>query len=203
MRKLLKRIAICSFIAILCWSACLISDRQKLNQGLIRFHVVANSDSAEDQSIKLKVRDVILDSIQTDLRQISDVNDAREYLRENLPKLQNLIEETLDQLGFDGTSSITLCKEAFDLRHYDTFMLPAGIYDSLRIVIGNGEGRNWWCVSFPTLCIPATSSGFSAAAVSAGFSEPLAQTLSGKEDYKIRFYFLNQLGKLENIFFQE
>ena len=173
MRKLLKRTTICSVVALFCWSAYLISDRQTLNQGLIRFHVVANSDSAEDQSIKLKVRDTVLGSIQADLRQISHIEDAKKYLQENLPKLQNLVDNTLDELGFEGTSSITLCKEAFDIRQYDTFALPAGIYDSLRIVIGAGEGKNWWCVSFPTLCIPATSSGFAAAAVSAGFSEPL------------------------------
>lgn len=203
MKKLLKRIMVCGVLAALCWSIFLIADRKKLNQGLIRFHVVAHSDSNRDQTIKQDVRDAVLESISGDLRKIADVDEAKEYLQRNLPKLQLLVDETLEELGFAGESRITLCKETFDIRHYDTFTLPAGVYDSLRIVIGDGLGENWWCVSFPTLCVPATSSGFADMAVSAGFSKPLAQTLSGNEDYEIRFFFLNQLGKLENIFFRE
>ena len=203
MKKYLKRVILCGLFVAAAWSVFLIADREKLDHGLIRFHVVANSDSQEDQTIKLNIRDVVLDSIQTDLRNIADIEEAKEYLQAQLPKIQLLVDQTLEELGFSGGSSVTLCKEAFDIRHYDTFSLPAGVYDSLRIVIGEGLGKNWWCVSFPTLCMPATTSGFADAAVSAGFSEPLVQTLSGNEDYEIRFFFLNQLGKLENIFFQE
>lgn len=202
MKKFWKRIVVCGFLAAFCWSIFLIADRKKLHDGLIRFHVVANSDSEEDQSIKYNVRDAVLESISTDLRKISDIDEAKEYLQDNLPKIQKIVDRTLETLGFEGGSCVSLCREAFDIRHYDTFSLPAGVYDSLRIVIGDGLGRNWWCVSFPSLCIPATTSGFADAAVSAGFSKPLVQTLSGNEDYEIRFYFLNQLGKLENIFFQ-
>ena len=100
-------------------------------------------------------------------------------------------------------AKVTLCKEVFDIRHYDTFSLPAGVYHSLRIIIGEGQGKNWWCVSFPSLCLPATTAGFSDTAVSAGFSAPLVKSLSGNENYEIHFFFLNQLGKLENILFQE
>ena len=202
MKKSIKRMMLCGLMASLVWGMTLMAYRQKLNDGLIRFHVVANSDREEDQAIKLQVRDAVLESIQTDLRKIADIAEAKKYLQENLPKLQRLLDQTLEELGFAGSSSISLCKERFDIRHYDTFSLPAGVYDSLRIVIGEGLGKNWWCVSFPTLCMPATSSGFQDTAVSAGFSEPLVQTLSGNEDYEIRFFFLNQLGKLENIIFR-
>ena len=180
----------------------MLTDRKQLHDGLIRFHVVANSDSEEDQFIKYSVRDAVLESIHMDLMRISDVQEAKEYLQANLPKIRRIVDNTLETLGFEGGCQISLCREAFDIRHYDTFSLPAGVYDSLRIVIGNGQGRNWWCVSFPTLCIPATAKGFSDVAVSSGFSKPLAETLAGSEDYEIRFFFLNQLGKLENIFFQ-
>ena len=203
MKKIIKRVIICGLFTALCWCACLIADRHKLNEGLIRFHVVAHSDSDADQEIKYLIRDVVLKSIQDDLMKISDIDRAKEYLQENLPKIQALVDQTLNELNFQGGSYVSLCKESFDVRHYDTFSLPAGIYESLRIVIGDGLGKNWWCVSFPTLCVPATSFGFEKAAVSAGFSQPLVQTLSGNEDYEIRFYFLNELGKLENIFFRE
>lgn len=203
MKKMMRTITVCGLLTAMLWSAFLIGDRCRLHNGLIRFHVVANSDSRQDQAIKYHVRDRVLQSMQSDLQKLADVDAAKEYLQESLPKLQLLVDETLEELGFAGGSAVTLCKEAFDVRHYDTFSLPSGVYDSLRIVIGDGQGKNWWCVSFPTLCIPATASGFEDTAAGAGFSEPLVKTLSGDEDYEIRFFLLNQLGKLENIFFQE
>ena len=203
MKKILKRILVCGLVSAVCWSAVLLADRNQLNTGLIRFHVVANSDSQQDQAIKLQVRDAVLNSMASDLQNIANVDQAKEYLQANLPKIRLLVDQTLDHLGFVGESSVSLCKETFDVRHYDTFSLPSGVYDSLRIVIGDGVGRNWWCVSFPTLCMPATTTGFQDAAVSAGFSESLAQTLCHNQQYEIRFFFLNQIGKLENILFQE
>lgn len=203
MKKILQRVAVCGLIAAVFWFAFLVSDRNKLDNTLIRFHVVANSDSEEDQSIKLKVRDLVLESIESDLQKITNIEDAKAYLHQNLPKIQQVVDQTLETFGFSDGASVSLCKESFETRHYDTFSLPAGVYDTLRIVIGEGLGQNWWCVSFPSLCIPATASGFADTAVSAGFSETLVQTLSGNEDYEIRFFFLNQLGKLENILFEE
>ena len=202
MRKFLNRISFCSLLVAICWSILLLKDRNTLNNELIRFHVLANSDSAEDQTIKISVRDVVLNSIESDLNTIKNVSDAKTYLQENLPKIQYLVNQTLKDLGFEGYARVSLCKEVFNVRHYETFSLPAGVYHSLRIVIGEGKGKNWWCVSFPTLCIPATTDGFVEAATDAGLSVPLTQTLSGNEDYHLRFYFLNQLGKLESVFFR-
>ena len=203
MRKICKRILLCCLATAFFWGGSLVADREKLHHGLIRFHVVANSDSFEDQEIKLKIRDAVLASMEADLRSISDVEAARKYLQDNLPKIQSLVDQTLTDLGCYADSTVSLCREAFDIRCYDTFTMPAGVYDSLRIVIGDGLGKNWWCVSFPDLCLPATTSGFAEKAVSAGFSEPLTEALSGNEDYQIRFYFLNQLGKLENFLFRK
>ena len=94
---------------------------------------------------------------------------------------------------------MTLQKEVFDTRVYDTFTLPAGVYEALRITIGSGEGKNWWCVVFPTLCVPATSEGFEDVAAGAGFPESLTKSLEG--EYEIRFYLLDLLGKLEGYLF--
>lgn len=203
MRKLFNQIIFCCILVFICWLCFLIRDRHTLNSNLIRFHVVANSDSIEDQSLKLKVRDAVLNSLQFDLKGLTNIADAKTYLHENLPKIQKLVDQTLTELGYPGNAKVTLCKEVFDIRHYDTFSLPAGVYHSLRIIIGEGQGKNWWCVSFPSLCLPATTAGFSDTAVSAGFSAPLVKSLSGNENYEIHFFFLNQLGKLENILFQE
>lgn len=201
MKKILKRMIICGILVSVGWSIFLISERKQLSNGLIRFHVVAHSDSKEDQAIKETVRDAVLNSIQTDLNKIADIQHAKEYLQANIPKIQKIVNHTLEELGFLGNSKVSLCKEQFDVRHYDTFSLPSGVYDSLRIVIGDGLGENWWCVSFPTLCIPTSVSGFEDTAVGAGFSDSLIQTLSGNDAYEIHFFFLDQLGKLENFLF--
>lgn len=197
MKKIWKRIVLCACITGCIWAWGLISDRQKLHDEILRLHVVADSDSAEDQAIKLRVRDAVLESISRDLAQVTDLDQARAYIRENLPKIEAAANACLEALGCGDTAVATLQEELFDTRVYDTFSLPAGIYEALKITIGSGEGKNWWCVAFPTLCVPATAEGFEEAAVSAGFSETLTQTLEG--EYEIRFYLLDLLGKLEGI----
>lgn len=203
MKKIGKRLLFCAVLAASLWTGTLLADRRRLNEELIRLHVVANSDSREDQSIKLQVRNAVLQSLQADLSKISDVKAAKAYLQENLPLIRDTANAVLKEAGFDGQAVVSLCRESFDTRYYDTFTLPAGVYESLRIVIGAGEGRNWWCVAFPALCIPATSQAFSETAVAAGFPETLSETLAGEEGYEIRFLLLEILGKMENIFFQE
>lgn len=198
MYKILKRLGICALIALLCWTLGILSDRQELSSGLIRFHVVANSDRESDQNIKLQVRDAVLAGIREDLRSIGDIETAKAYIRENLPKIQTVANDTLQRLGVDQQALVSFCREAFDIRHYDTFSLPAGVYDSLRIVIGEGAGHNWWCVAFPTLCLPATAEGFEAVAADSGLSESLTHTLSGGADFQIRFLLLDKLGALQN-----
>ena len=197
MKKILKRIGLCACIAgsIWCWGV--ISDRQTLNEELLRLHVVAASDSEADQAIKLRVRDAVINSISEDLAKIGDMEAAKQYIRENLPKIQRTANDTLKALGCTDEAVATLREELFDTRVYDTFTLPAGVYEALRITIGEGEGKNWWCVAFPTLCIPATSEGFEEVAAGAGFSETLTGTLEG--EYEIRFYLLDLLGRLEGI----
>ena len=197
------RIVICTAISYTIWGLSLIQDKQQLRDGLIRFHVVANSDTEHDQAVKLQVRDAVLKSLQEDLNAVADVETARAYLQENLPKIRTIANETLEAVGFDGEAVVTLCKEAFDTRYYDTFNLPAGVYESLRIVIGEGNGKNWWCVAFPTLCLPATTDGFEEVAAGAGFSDALSNTLTGQEGYTVRFFLMDALGSVENMFFAE
>ena len=197
MKKIWKRIVLCACIAGCLWTWGLIRNRQTLNENILRLHVVADSDSPEDQTIKLRVRDAVLESISQDLARITDMEQARSYIRENLPKIEAAANACLEALGCEDTAVASLREELFDTRCYDTFSLPAGIYKALRITIGSGQGKNWWCVAFPTLCVPATAEGFEEAAVSAGFSETLTETLEG--EYEIRFYLLDLLGRLEGI----
>ena len=201
MKKTMKRIALCACVAGLIWAWGLIQNRQTLNENILRLHVVADSDSPEDQGIKLKVRDAVLDSISEDLRNVRDMDQASAYIRENLPKIEAAANDCLEALGCSDTAVATLKEEVFDTRVYDTFSLPAGVYEALRITIGEGQGHNWWCVAFPTLCVPATAEGFEDTAVAAGFSKTLTGTLEG--EYELRFYLLDLLGRLEGILWKQ
>ena len=196
MKKLLRRIFICFLAVCFVYLGALIADREKLKSELVRLHVVAASDSAEDQAIKLQVRDAVLESLQASLNGVTDIGEAKAYIEANLPKIEAVANQVLAASGCGDVATVSLQIEEFAARVYDTFSLPAGLYDSLRITIGEGEGRNWWCVTFPTLCIPATTEGFEAVAAGAGFSDELTGTLTG--EYEVRFYLLDLLGQLEN-----
>lgn len=200
MRKLGKRIVVCFLIAACFWTGSLIADRQKLRTELIRLHVVGASDSVADQSVKLQVKDAVTQYLYEAMEDIADVEQAKDYVRENLPKIQKVANDALTSLGMEPTAVAAFCREAFGKRIYDTFTLPSGVYDALRITIGEGEGQNWWCVAFPTFCLGATREEVEAVAAGAGFSEELTGAITGKQEYEIRFYLLDLLGRLENIF---
>ena len=197
MKKMVKCVFACALLAAFVWCGTVIADRQRLNEEVIRLHVVANSDRVEDQELKLLVRDAIITSLRQALADVRDTEQAKEYLQENLPKLQELANKTLDAAGSAQQAVVTLCREGFPTRQYNTFSLPAGIYEALRVTIGDGAGKNWWCVVFPSLCVPQTSQGFSDTAAGAGFPDALSGALTGEEPYQIRFYLLDKLGELE------
>ena len=201
MKKIVKRVALCLSVAVLIFLAGIMADRRTLRESLIRLHVVANSDSAEDQAIKLQVRDAVVESLQDAMADIADMEQAKAYIQENLPKIQTVANQVLFDAGVDVDAVVTLAEETFVTRYYDTFTLPAGVYEALRITIGEGEGHNWWCVVFPNLCLPATSDGFSDVAAGAGFDSTLTATLKEEFGFEIRFFLLDKLGELENMFF--
>ena len=198
MGKSFKRIGVCLLIACVVWTTMLIADKEQLQNELIRLHVVAASDGAHDQSLKLQVRDAVVDSLRADMAKIADPGQAEAYLRENLPKIEALANQVLRATGCSDIATVTLQLEEFATRYYDTFTLPAGIYEALRITIGEGEGKNWWCVVFPTFCLGATVEEFEEIAQCSGFSDRLIGTLTGEEGYEVRFFLLDALGRLEN-----
>ena len=177
------------------------ADRETLKHQVVRLHVVGASDSEEDQTIKLQVRDAVLESLKETMQDVTNAEEAKAYLSENLTMIETTANRVLEEIGCGDMASVTLRTEEFDTRVYDTFTLPAGIYDALRITIGEGEGRNWWCVVFPSLCMPETAQGFEAVAVGSGFSDDLTDTLTG--EYEVRFLLLDLLGQVENFFHRE
>ena len=185
-------------IAAFVWTTMLIKDSKTLRTELIRLHVVGASNEDSDQALKLQVRDAVIESLQKELNNVTDVAQAKAYLQNNLSDIQMVAMQALEKEGCGDPVAVSLAREAFPMRIYDTFALPSGVYETLRITIGEGQGRNWWCVAFPALCVGATVEDFEQTALCAGLSEPLAETLAGETDYEVRFFLLDVLGKLEN-----
>ena len=201
MKKLLKRLVFLLVLVSCFYTGALLADKEKLHDELIRLHVVGASDSMEDQTIKLQVRDAIIVSLQQALEDATDIEQAKYYIQEHLPQIEATANALLQELGSEDSAVVSFMEEAFPVRDYDTFSLPSGVYHSLRITIGEGEGKNWWCVVFPSLCFQASSTGVEDVAAGAGFSDELSNTVTRQEGYQIRFYFLDMLGKIENFFF--
>ena len=199
MGKFWKCIWICLLAVALVFVGSLVADRQALRRELIRLHVVAASDSPEDQALKLRVKDAVTESLRQAMQDLTDPRQAKEYLQQQLPRIRQLAEDVLRELGSEDAVRVSLAVEEFGTRVYETFTLPAGLYESLRIVIGEGEGQNWWCVVFPSLCLPAAGEDFADTAAGAGFPETLTGALEGEQDYEVRFFLLDALGRLENL----
>jgi len=198
MWKLLKSAVAILLVIGAIYTYSIYRDRQALNDQIIRLHVVADTDAPVDQEVKLLVRDEILRLVNTIKNGAASKEEALTQLREQLPVLQEAANEILQQVGKKYEAVVTLQEEAFPTREYDTFSLPAGVYDSLRVTIGSGEGKNWWCVVFPDLCAPAAAAGVEDVAVEAGFSDTLGKTLTKEEGYEVRFWILDCFGKLQN-----
>lgn len=200
MKKLMKWAIIPVLLLTILEFTELASDKMCLHDDLIRLHVVANSDSAEDQALKLQVRDAIVNRLEPAMQIAADKDQAHAYILQNLKELETAANQVLQEQGSYDRATVTLTQEEFSVRHYDTFSLPSGIYNSLRVEIGEGSGQNWWCVVFPSLCLPATVNEFQDTAVSSGFQEDLSKTLARDSGYEIRFFLLDCLGWLENFF---
>jgi stage II sporulation protein R len=198
MKRHLRRIALVAFAVVCVYAWGIVTDAQTLQNELLRLHVVGASDSQEDQDVKLLVRDAVLQSLEEGLRDLADVDAACDYVARMLPQVEAAANRCLAAAGFDDTVSVSLTEEAFPTREYDTFSLPAGIYKALRVVIGEGEGKNWWCVVFPSLCVGDREEFVETASV-AGMPDRLTGALEG--EYEIRFWLLEKIGALKNALF--
>lgn len=124
---------------------------------VLRLHIPANSDSEEDQAVKLELRDLLLEEYGGELSGCGNLAAAEERARELLPEIESRCSEFLRSRGFSYGARAELTDMYFTTREYERLILPAGEYTALRITLGSGEGHNWWCVIFPQLCLPAVS----------------------------------------------
>ena len=190
-------------ISVLTVTACaaLQAQSQRMAEKIIRLHVVANSDSDVDQAVKLRVRDAVLREAQNVL---SDASDAKQAITAQLPALEAAANAELRRQGSGDTACVSFRRELFPTRDYDTFSLPSGVYQSLRVTIGEGAGHNWWCVIFPALCVPATTDGFVDAASAGGFSDAeIGLMTRANGAYTVKFRSLELLQALKKYLFGE
>jgi stage II sporulation protein R len=202
MRKLMKLIISLGLICVVISLLPLLKDKKQLTDQLIRLHVVGATNSEEDQSIKLQIRDTVLQEVSAWTSDSESKGEAYRCISDQLNTLEDIVNEKLNEMGLQERARVTLMKESFSTRYYDTFTLPAGVYDSLRVVIGEGKGANWWCVVFPNMCVPAALEDVSDVTAGAGFSEDLTKTVTNESGYEIRFFLLDILGRIENFIFQ-
>ena len=161
--------------------------QDELADKVVRLHVLANSDSEEDQALKLRVRDAVLEQATAILEQSADRREAESRLRGQLLELERIAAKEIAAEGYDYPVTVNLENTDFPTKEYDGFTLPAGEYLALRVIIGEGKGRNWWCVVFPPLCT-AASADVPASALAAGFSEEEVSLITEEnQGYVLKF----------------
>lgn len=143
---------------------------------IIRFHVRANSDSEEDQALKLKVRDKILKETKYLLKESKSIDETRSIMKNNLDNIKYIAQKVLEDEGENYDVNVTFGIERFPTRKYGNLVFPAGEYEALVVEIGEGKGQNWWCVMFPPLCFVDITNG-----TPAHVEEDLMEVLSEEE----------------------
>ncbi len=130
--------------------------QQEIAKEIIRFHVLANSDSEEDQALKMKVKEEVLKLLKEELDGISDLDGTKKAIQNHLEDIKNTAENVIRTEGYDYPVTVKLEPHEFPVKTYGDCTFPAGTYEALRVCIGKAEGQNWWCVVFPNLCFADT-----------------------------------------------
>ena len=176
------------------WASC---RQQELETRVVRLHVLANSDSAQDQALKLDVRDAVLAQASMYLTHCHSTQQAKEVLSQHLQPLADTAAQTIAQKGYDYAVKVSLERTYFPTKVYADFSLPAGEYQGLRVEIGRAEGHNWWCVVFPPLCFSSVSEQ-SETALRSGLTEDDLALLTGEDQgYVFRLQCLEWFGQLK------
>lgn len=168
---------------------------EKIYDTVLRLHVIANSDSDEDQALKLKVRDAVIERADVLLSDCANRDDAADRVEEHRSELLSVAEEVVQNEGFDYPISLDLGLEKYPEKSYGSCCFPSGEYLSLRISIGDANGQNWWCVLFPPLCLSAAKAqqkNNEDAFISVGLNKDQYGiiTQTDKTTYKVRFKIL-------------
>ena len=179
--KQLSKVILAGFVLTLLFSFTgFAANCNDVENKVVRLHVLANSNSEIDQNIKLKVKDDVFKLASKLTANASSTEEAEKVLQANIKEIENTANKKLAELNSGYTAVAEVTNSFFNTRDYDTFSLPAGNYKSLRVTIGEGKGRNWWCAVYPGLCL-SSSSDFGE------LTNEEKDILTNKEQYKVSF----------------
>ena len=167
-----------------------------LRTNVLRLHIIANSDSESDQALKLKIRDSILKNSGEMFYETENVEEAVAVASKSLDRIEAIANKVIAESGFDYTAKAQICDGYFETREYDDFTLPAGVYKSLTVTVGEGDGKNWWCVIFPEVCLPAASD----ASLTDSVTAETAHFAEGAQRYQMRFWAVEMYEDIKNFF---
>ena len=165
------------FFSVSSYSQTISSD---ISNSFFRLHIIANSNSKQDQTLKIALRDKLLDYMSSICKEVSTKEEAIKIVNENLENFKKVAEEAIKENGFDYDVTLEVGNFEFPTKNYGDIYLPAGLYDALKVKIGNASGQNWWCVMFPSLCFTDISNG-----VVPEESKENIQDLLTKEEYNL------------------
>ncbi len=171
------------------------ADYNNITDTVFRLHILANSDSDDDQALKLKVRDAVLEECSYLFENCENAQQSAAAAEENMTIIKSVAEKTVAENGYDYEIDCEVTEMHFDERIYDSVTMPAGEYSALRITIGEAEGKNWWCVMFPPLCIPVASGEIDD--YDDIFTAEEIEMLNNPGNYECKFYILELIDKLK------
>ena len=192
-RKIHLSICFGLICAVLCSMSHFSAACDDLRQNVLRLHIIANSDSDADQQLKLKIRDEILRETDGLFENSKNLQEAQNTVCDNLKFFEEVANEVIAENGFDYTATASFGTSEFSTRYYDDFTLPAGEYQSLIITLGEAKGKNWWCVVYPTVCIPAAKGELNDTV-----SDDSAQIAKGGKRFIMRFKTVEIYEKIKN-----
>lgn len=201
--KIIEKSILISFLLMIIFSFLGFNSKcESISNKILRLHILANSDTKEDQELKLKVRDKVLDFSRASVDNFCNKGEAISKLNVDLNIIKNIAEEEIRNQGYNYPVKVELKKTYFTTRRYENFTLPAGQYDAVRILIGEAKGRNWWCVMFPALCLGVSKESS---------DEKLESILDSKESdiveneskYEFKFKLVEYFNNIKNWFFKQ
>lgn len=170
-----------------------------IREEILRLHVIANSDEEYDQELKLRVRDAVLNSGKAVFSGSEDIISAQGKIQQETDMILSAAIECVRESGYDYDVKIELARSYFPTRVYDDITLPAGYYKALRVIIGQGKGKNWWCIMFPPLCLPAASDNKET--IKEYLSEDEMKIVTSNPDYEVRFWLVEKYYEVKNRYF--
>ncbi len=183
--KMLSKSIICGFLITLLLGLCGFSGRcDVIRSSVLRLHILANSDSESDQNLKLLVRDAIQNEAGYIFDEANNIEDATRIAVEEKERFLSIARRVIAEQGYDYPVDLVVTQEYFETRTYDEVTLPAGTYTAVKILIGEGAGKNWWCVLFPCMCLPAAQES---AVLSKVLDNEEVKVAQSNPKYEVRF----------------